>query len=250
MIPDHYVWLVWSSVFLIPWICAYVAFPHQRKAMVWASLFTLPLGLTEPLFVPAYWNPPSLFDFAQRTGFDIESLIFSFSIGGVGAVLYNLLTVSAPADLPLVERAAQRHRIHTWALAVPFVAFPLLYSFPWNPIYPAIIAMAFGALAAIVCRPDLAPKMGLGSILFLAYYALFLLGLEGTAPGYIERVWNLPALSGLEIAGLPIEELLFAAAFGAYWSSVYEHFTWRKLISAQWLGRRGTMENKEPTTLI
>ena len=27
--------------------------------------------------------------------------------------------------------------------------------------------------------------------------------------------------SALEIGGLPIEELLFAAAFGAYWSGVY-----------------------------
>lgn len=39
------------------------------------------LGFTEPLFVPAYWNPPTLFDLAQRTGFDIESLIFTFAIG-------------------------------------------------------------------------------------------------------------------------------------------------------------------------
>lgn len=76
MIPDHYVWLVWSSAFLLPWLVAYLAFPRQRNAMLWASLFTMPLGLTEPLFVPRYWNPPSLFDLAQRTGFDIESLIF------------------------------------------------------------------------------------------------------------------------------------------------------------------------------
>jgi hypothetical protein len=39
-----------------------------------------------------YWNPPSLFDLARTSGFDIESLIFSFGIGGIGAVLYNLLT--------------------------------------------------------------------------------------------------------------------------------------------------------------
>ena len=199
--------------------------------MLWASLFTMPLGLTEPLFVPAYWNPPSLFDLAQRTGFDIESLIFSFGIGGIGAVLYNLLTGYEPAALPPSERAAPRHRLHSWALAVPFVSFPLLYLFHWNPIYPAIIAMALGALAAMFCRPDLAPKAGVGAILFLGYYTVFLLGLEVTAPGYIERVWNLPALSGLKIAGLPIEELLFAAAFGAYWSGVYEHFTWNRPVT-------------------
>jgi hypothetical protein len=27
-----------------------------------------------------YWAPPSLFSLAQKTGFDIESLIFSFAI--------------------------------------------------------------------------------------------------------------------------------------------------------------------------
>ena len=27
---------------------------------------------------------------------------------------------------------------------------------------------------------------------------------------------------------MPIEELLFAAGFGMYWSGVYEHFTWRR----------------------
>ena len=226
MIPDHYVWLVWSSAFLVPWLGAYVGLPRQRKAMLWASLFTMPFGLTEPLFVPAYWNPPSLFNLAQTTGFDIESLIFSFGIGGIGAVLYNILIGREPAALPFAERAAARHRLHSWALAVPFVSFPLLYPFAWNPIYPAIIAMALGALAAMFCRPDLAPKVGIGAILFLSGYTVFLLGIEWTAPGYIGRVWNLPALSGVGIAGLPIEELLFAAAFGAYWSGVYEHFTW------------------------
>jgi len=196
--------------------------------MLWASLFTMPLGLTEPLFVPAYWNPPSLFDLAQRTGFDIESLIFSFGLGGIGTVLYNLLTGYEPAGLPPSERAAPRHRLHAWMLAVPFVSFPLLSLFHWNSIYPAILAMALGAVATAFCRPDLAPKVGVGAILFLGFYTVVLFGLEWTAPGYIERVWNLPALSGLTIAGLPIEELLFAAAFGAYWSSVYEHFTWSR----------------------
>jgi len=197
--------------------------------MLWASLFTTPFGLTEPLFVPEYWSPPSLFDLAQTTGFDIESLIFCFGIGGIGAVLYNFLSGRALRAVPSVERRSSRHRLHYWALATPFVAFPILYPFPWNPIYPSIVAMGLGAIAATLCRPDLARKTWVGALLFLVYYALFLLGLEWTAPGYVERVWNLAALSGLSVAGFPIEELLFAAAFGAYWAGVYDHFTWRML---------------------
>ena len=42
----------------------------------------------------------------------------------------------------------------------------------------------------------------------------------------MERVWNLSALSGVLIFGAPVEELLWAFAFGTYWSGVYEHFTW------------------------
>lgn len=41
MIPDRYVWLVWSSAFLVPWFAAYIAFPRDRKAMLWASLVTM-----------------------------------------------------------------------------------------------------------------------------------------------------------------------------------------------------------------
>jgi hypothetical protein len=66
-------------------------------------------------------------------------------------------------------------------------------------------------------------------MLFVAFYSVFLLGVELTAPGYIARVWNLDALSGVQIIAVPLEEFLFAAAFGAYWSGVYEHFTWQSL---------------------
>lgn len=229
MIPETYVWLAWSAGFMVPWVIVYLAFPAHRRTMIWASLFTAPFGLTEPLFVPEYWNPPSLFDLAQRTGFDIESLIFCFGIGGIGVVLYNLVTGRRPEPQCLVQRHQPRHRYHLWVLAAPFITFPLLYVFPWNPIYPGILVMAAGAVATTFCRPDLLHKTWVGGLLFLAYYTVFLVGLEWTAPGYIARVWNLQALSGVSIVGMPVEELLFAFTFGAYWSSVYEHFTWQSV---------------------
>ena len=146
--------------------------------------------------------------------------------------MYNLWTDRELAPMVNGERLSQQHTLHGWALAVPFLSFPILYTLPWNPIYAAIVAMVLGAAAAIWCRPDLARKTRIGAALFVAYYTVFLIGLELTAPGYIARVWNLGALSGLSIVGMPIEELLFAAAFGAYWSSVYEHFNWRTLTRA------------------
>ncbi|HEY9202483.1 MAG TPA: lycopene cyclase domain-containing protein [Gammaproteobacteria bacterium] len=229
MIADQYVWLVWSSAFLLPWGLVYTLFPQHRHAMLWSSLFTMPFGLTEPLFVPEYWTPPSLFDLAINTGFDIESLIFCFGIGGIGAVLYNLVTRRSVSPVDTEERFSPLHRHHYLALSAPFIAFPVLYLlFNWNPIYPGIAAMLIGAVANILCRPDLKTKIWSGGLLFTVYYMVFLGGLELSAEGYIERVWNLEALSGIYAGFMPVEELLFAFGFGMYWAGVYEHFTWRK----------------------
>lgn len=236
--PYHYVWLFWSSAFLVPWAVLYLTLPNHRKVMWWSSVFMAPFGLTEPLFVPEYWLPPSLFELAARTGFDIESVIFSFAIGGIGAVLYNVLTGRRLVAVSAHERHHRRHRFHKFALALPFVLFPALYFLPWNPIYAGIAAMAAGATANVLCRPDLKLNTLVGGLLFLAFYTVFLLGLKWTAPGYIEQVWNLKALSGVLVYGLPLEELLFGFCFGLFWTGLYEHATWKK--SAAHTSHRGS----------
>jgi hypothetical protein len=226
MVADDYVWFVWSVAFLGPWAGLYIALPSQRNVMILVSLLTAPLGLTEPIFVPEYWDPPSLFDLARNTGFDIESVVFSFAIGGVGVVLYNALTGARYAPVEATERRRPLHRHHYLALSAPFLSFPVLYALPWNPIYAAIAAMVVGGVATVLCRPDLKTKTWVGAVLFVAYYSAFFIGLAWLSPSYVARVWNLPALSGVVIAGIPLEELLFAASFGLYWAGAYEHFTW------------------------
>lgn len=199
--------------------------------MFWTSLFTMPFGLTEPLFVPEYWSPPSLFDLAARTGFDIESFIFCFGIGGVGVALYNVFTGARFEPVAEGYRRSPLHRHHKLAIAAPFIAFPLLYFFPWSPIYPSFLAMVVGSIATVLCRPDLKRKTWVGGIIFTLYYWLFISGLELLSPGYIDQVWNLEALSGIMVFRIPLEEVLFAFTFGMYWAGVYEHFTWNKSVS-------------------
>ena len=106
----QYTWLIWSVAFLLLWAAVFVTQARLRRRMLWASVLTMPFGLTEPLFVPAYWNPPSLFDLAQRTGFDLESLIFCFAIGGLGAVGYLILVPALDRHLDRNAHSAVRHR--------------------------------------------------------------------------------------------------------------------------------------------
>lgn len=225
----HYAWFIWSLIILAVWTILFLWQKGLRKEMLVMSLVTLPLGLTEPLFVPEYWNPPSLFDLAQKTGFDIESLIFTFSIGGIGSILYNSIFKKKMVPLSPNERFHRRHALHLWALLSPILVFPVLAILtPLNHIYCGIIAMFVGAISALLCRPTLKKKIWVGGLLFLFLYFLYFLILIRIFPGYVEQVWNLAALSGVMFLGIPLEEYLFAFSFGLYWSSLYEHLFWLK----------------------
>jgi hypothetical protein len=62
-----------------------------------------------------------------------------------------------------------------------------------------------------------------------------------SAPGYIDAVWNLLALSGVSVFGIPLEELLFGASFGMYWSGVYEHLAWNRALRTSAIQRSGSL---------
>jgi hypothetical protein len=187
------------------------------------------LGLTELLFVPEYWNPPTLGDLARKTGFDLESLLFSFAIGGIVFSAYHVLFGEAPSEDMAHERGHPRHRYHALAILFAPVGFVVLLALTTlNPIYAAVIALAGGFLATLYCRPDLWRKMVASGILFwLLYFVVFAL-FNLAFPGYVAAVWNLKAVSGVLLWGVPLEELLFAFTFGLYWSSLYEHLAWRR----------------------
>lgn len=199
--------------------------------MLIISVWTALTGFTEPFFVPAYWNPPSLFDLAHRTGFDIESFIFAFAVGGLVAAMYERIFRVSHSHIGLHEQHSSRHRFHFFAvIATPVLFLLLVLIAPINPIYSAIIAMFLGGLAAWYCRPDLKNKMLTSGLLFLGFYFIFFLLLIVSYPGYVAQVWNLSAISGILIFGVPLEELLFALSFGFVWSGLYEHMKWKKII--------------------
>lgn len=195
--------------------------------MMRVSLCTALLGITEPLFVPRYWNPFSLFNLARRTGFDLESLLFSFSIGGIVFVVYELLFYVGPVAAIGSERHKERHRLHTLAVLSAPLLFALLNTATrLNPIYSSAIALITGFFATLYCRPDFWRKMIVSGGLFLAIYFFVFAVFNAAFPGYVESVWNLKAISGIRLVGVPLEELMFGFTFGLYWSSVYEHLTW------------------------
>ncbi|MDP2925507.1 MAG: lycopene cyclase domain-containing protein [Nanoarchaeota archaeon] len=234
-------WLAFSLILFGIWLVLFILRKENRKEMLWVSILTAPFGLTEPLFVPEYWNPSSLFNLAATTGFDIESLIFSFAIGGIGAVLYEAIFRMRHLKISKRERHTKKHRFHVLALLSPIIVFlPLQMLTNLNPIYSASISMFIGGTAAILCRPDLKKKILIGGILFLGLYFVFFLFFNLVYPLAVSTFWNLPTISGILILGVPLEELLFAFTFGMLWSSYYEHIKWFRL------NKLGGKNNEKP----
>ena len=223
-------WFVFSLILFIIWVIIFI-FNKGKKEMLIVSALTMPFGLKEPLFVPEYWSPPSLFNLAFKTGFDIESLIFSFAIGGIGSIIYESIFKSKHKKMSSMEIHHKRHKYHLLSLFSPIIVFMLLFFFTGlNPIYSASLAMLAGGISAMFCRPDLKKKIIYGGVLFLILYFIFFIFFNNVYPYAVERFWNLSVLSGMLIFKVPLEELIFAFTFGMMWSSVYEHIKWFKLV--------------------
>ncbi len=229
----HYVWLIWSSLLLLIWVLVYLSLKNKesKRKMFIMSLWTSLLGFTEPLFVPLYWNPPSLFNLAQNTGFDIESFLFAFGIGGIVVIIYDKFFHGKQQVLSMKEKHNSHHKYHLLALfSAPIIFFLLIFFAHINPIYSAFIALMCGGFATWYCRPDLKKKMFTSAFLFLIFYFLYFSTLNLVYPGYVEQVWNFSTISGIIILGVPLEELMFAFGIGFFWSSIYEHITWHKIM--------------------
>lgn len=200
--------------------------------MLYISLLTMTFGFTEPIFVPEYWSPPTLFNLAELTGFDLESLVFSFAIAGLVSTLYDRFFPGRFHTLEDDANSSPRHRWHKIALISPAIIFLTFYLLDWfNPIYSSIIALSGGGVFASYCRPDLVGRMITSALLFGVFYWVFFLSLVWVYPEYVRHVWNLQDISGVLLLGVPLEEMLFALSFGFLWSSVYEHATWLRPVS-------------------
>lgn len=208
---------------MIVWVIIYsYSSKEKRKEMLTFSLWISLFGFTQPLWVPEYWKPQSIFSLPFN--FDIESVIFSFSTGGIAVVVYNLVFPS------MVKSSARGKRLVFSLLLGPVTFIFLLFTAKINHIYSAIIAMTIGGLISYFVRPELRRRMltslCASTIIYFAYFVLLI----AMFPGYVERVWNLKALWGIFIFGVPLEELIFAASLGFIWPSIYEYFRERRIM--------------------
>ena len=215
----HFAYLVGALILDAAWVACYFFGKSHRPQMIWGTVITAPLALTSFLFVPQYWRPPSLFDLDARFRVGIEDFLWAGAVGGIASVVGEMFLKER-----LAVRRKQPRKKHYAPFIVMLVVFLVLWF--WHPhknIYNTAIAFAVCALVVAFLRSDLILTMFVGAGVFtLLYFALFLYFLA-LYPDFVPRYYNVPNLLGIYAAGVPIEELLFAASGGAVWSVAYEY---------------------------
>ena len=195
--------------------------------MVWGSLLSTPFALTAFLFIPEYWSPPSLFNWAQRYGISIEDVVWSAAVGGIA---------SAVSEIAFHERLERVRTMAPKPRYLPLVAVVALIvvlelMWPARSIYNAMIALAAGAALIAWIRRDLTGRMLRGAAIFAAVYMVLFVYFLAMYPDFIARYYNTAGLWGRYILGVPIEEPLFAYAGGAVWCVMYEYMQGYRLVS-------------------
>ena len=217
----------------------------------WGSFGCSLLGFTEPLFVPEYWDPPSVLAFGR---WDLESFFFCFFVGGIAGVApewrplrsalmaldyqlwgmargvlewFTRLTGAVPAAAmsELVLNPSDVRRDNALLGAIFLGGFGFTAHLGLNVIYDAALACTLVGAFIAWYRPRLRWQVWAGGLTFTAVYTIVLLLTGLRYPTFYTQHWNLPALSGVWVLGAPLEEYLFACTMGIFWAPLFE--AWR-----------------------
>ena len=215
-----YGYLVFTGLLAALWLVIWIIRPDLRRKKVISSVASAPLGLANPMFIPEYWNPIVVYRIFGI--FDIESILFSFFIGGVAGTIYFVAS-----GRPLKKETPTLPPHHAgFALGVVFFTIGSLAYVKHNGPIPAIVTLHVGALIGIAyawrVRPDLIRVSMASGVLFPLVYLIILVMTETIVPSFVSTLWSGYATFGLHPFGIPLDEYVYASLFAAGWSIVYE----------------------------
>src|SRR3989338_3858783 len=133
-----YEYLIGSLVFVGIWIILCLIRKDLYKEMLFCSFLCAPLGLTDAIFIPWYWNPGIILKINLfNLTFSMEGLIFSFAIGGIAAVLYQVFFKKH------LKRNKEKKRKVRNRFCILIVVFNLLFILDISIVYTKIIFIGY-----------------------------------------------------------------------------------------------------------
>jgi hypothetical protein len=214
-----FTYLLGAFYFSVIWMVLFGLFPKERKVIFWSSLACGPAGpISEYWHRADYWRPDLIIaiHFGNWT-FGLEDYLFAFVFGGICTGIFDLLMrrIWQAEDI--------RFNFKGFIKLLSIVLFSLMlmgaqsWLFHLNSL-PAI-SISFILIAGTIFYrrstflfPGLATGLLMMFFMWLFYWCFFL----RLYPDVIDRWWLSNALSGITLAKVPLEELIWAGSAGLF----------------------------------
>jgi hypothetical protein len=217
--------LLTSIIFFVIWLALFLFAEETRREQLMMSLVGLILAPGILLLV-LYDYRQIVVDTVSVVG--IEDVLFTFSFFGIAAVIYQVL-IGRHAHKIRGSRYEVHHLGHwvahlflilgLWA----FASLLLIYVFDLSSIQALMVGGLLVGIYMIADRHDLTMNALLSGLFMAALiFIVEQLFFVRLFPLDAATFWQLDALSGFILGGIPLEELMWAAVVGFAIGPLYE----------------------------
>jgi hypothetical protein len=181
-----------------------------RRGVVFSAILATPFAFLEVFAVPEYWNPPRAHVWL---GIGAEDLVYACAIGGI-----SWLLATWPFRHRIVLNISPRRA--AWRFLVFIVmGVPLNLGLVWLHVKPMFCILAPNLVAGLLLL-RLRPAFWRAAVLGMAGYTVVHVACLKIAfalmPSFAAS-WNRGSLWGPKPWGIPLDEIVWSAAFGAVW---------------------------------
>ena len=149
----HY--LLGSLFLLLVWFLIFIWQKKLRREMLTASVIITPFALSEVFFVPGYWLPDTI----GNPKLSIEDFIFSFAVGGIIAVIYELFMKGKVKHQRLCN-CFSGELLHGIILGLGvIIVFATYFLLKINFIYAVYLGLTVDIILMAFTRQDLIKKI-------------------------------------------------------------------------------------------
>jgi hypothetical protein len=208
-----FAYAVFSLPFVIAWMFLYLRSTRLRPSMLGTSAF---MGLAGPIgefwHGRDYWHPDYLVSLSIGSWrFGLEDYVLTFAMAGTVMAIYETWAVRLGwSPLPRLSFKAMV-RLDMWGNFGIVSMFLFTSLLRLNSIYAIVLSLLISSAVIGAIRPAGMLHAACIAVVFAAaYWLLFAFFFMPLFPGILENWWNLDALWKIRIAGVPLEEPLWA----------------------------------------
>jgi len=196
------------SLFLIGLFLIFL-FPRHRRFMFLSGIFSLLFALFSIAFIPEYWNPEKIGGLIVG----IEDILFSFATGCIVWVVASLISKKNFNFNTKFSTVLKRYLI---VVNSGIFLGILLWVSGMNIMTATIILITIVGVVLLYYYKKLLFFLLSGALGFTLFYMVIIYLILSFWPQFVLQ-WSSGCLSGIAVFGIPLEEIIWAFAYGAVW---------------------------------